>query len=95
MVEEERSTGAPDADPVEVGVENLSVEKIESPGPALFGDLLWNALFLPDSTKCLEIILIYYTLEINCLHSFMLMQIEYYQNHTARFHSFYSMKNSG
>lgn len=53
MVEEERSTGAPDADPVEVGVENLSVEKIESPGPALFGDLLWNALFLPDSTKCL------------------------------------------
>ena len=90
MVEEERSTGAPDADPVEVGVENLSVEKIESPGPALFGDLLWNALFLPDSTKCLEIIL-----GINCLHSFMLMQIEYYQNHTARFHSFYSMKNSG
>ena len=54
MVEEERSTGAPDEDPVEVGVENLSVEKIESPGPALFGDLLWNALFLPDSTKCLE-----------------------------------------
>ena len=54
MVEEERSTGAPDPDPAEVGVENLSVEKIESPGPALFGDLLWNALFLPDSTKCLK-----------------------------------------
>jgi len=46
---DERST-APDV--VEVGVENRR-GKILSPGPADFGDLLWNALFRPDSTKCL------------------------------------------
>ena len=48
---DERST-APEV--VEVGVENRR-GKIESPGPADFGDLLWNALFRPDSTKCLKI----------------------------------------
>jgi len=44
---DERSTAAD----IEVGVDNRSGNM--SPGPALFGDLLWKALLLPDSTKCL------------------------------------------
>lgn len=47
---DERST-APE---MEVGVDSRSGNM--SPGPALFGDLLWKALFRPDSTKCLFLI---------------------------------------
>ena len=45
---DERSTAAD----IEVGVDSRSGKM--SPGPALFGDLLWKALLLPDSTKCLK-----------------------------------------